>query len=259
MRECRAPTTDRRERATPTFPTGKVPPQRQKRRKAANLQAPPRLPHPPSVREVPPRGRQRRANAPSSMRSLPQPASPAAPSQRERKEAAKRTTALLTFGLPPHQPLRRQLPPGEARGLLYFSAAWSGRDISLRSATARPEQSEGLSDGALGAQLSQISEEESPEGRALVKSPSLWRVLSSPSFCTSRKVVPPEGAALVLSKRTTAVRIYSLSLFRRLRAAPSPEGRLGLPHFRALSSGRDISFCSSTARPEQSEGPSDGA
>jgi hypothetical protein len=44
---------------SPTFPTGKVPPQRQKRRTAAYLQAPPRLPRPPSVREVPPRGRQR--------------------------------------------------------------------------------------------------------------------------------------------------------------------------------------------------------
>jgi hypothetical protein len=40
-----------------------------------------------------------RANAPSSMRSLPQPAPPAVPSQRERKEAAKRTTALMTFRL----------------------------------------------------------------------------------------------------------------------------------------------------------------
>jgi hypothetical protein len=81
-----------------------------------------------------------RASAPPSMRSLPQPASPAAPSQRERKEAAKRTSAVRTFGLPSHQPLRRQLPPGEAKGLPHFRALSTGRDISFRSQTARPER-----------------------------------------------------------------------------------------------------------------------
>jgi hypothetical protein len=78
-------------------------------------------------------------------------------------------------------------------------------------------------------------------------------------FLHEQKGGAPGGRNPPPVKRITAVRIYSLSLFRRLRAAPSPEGRWGLPHLRALSTGRDISLRSAAARPEQSEGPSEGA
>jgi hypothetical protein len=63
------------------------------------------------------------------------------------------------------------------------------------------------------------------EGR-LCKKPLSLACLSSPSFCTSRKVAPPAGGTHVLIKRITSLQPFGLSLFRRLRRhLPPREGR----------------------------------
>jgi hypothetical protein len=160
----------------------------------------------------------------------------APPSQREGGTNAK---VPANFWLSSLLPLRRHLPRGEGRsrpragaeqGRTVFATTVQRsalRDIPARTALTRPEQSEGpRAVRVRRARVTIFGDRESRERGGFVKSPSPWRVLSSPSFCTSRKVAPPEGGTHVLIKRTTSLRTFGLSLFRRLRRhLPPREGR----------------------------------
>jgi hypothetical protein len=180
------------------------------------------------VREVPPRGRQRERGPDESKCTVFDALSPSAgfagSSLAEGAErTAKRTTAGVTFGLPPHQPLRRQLPPGEARGAPFQRGLVGARHFFPQSdREARAER--GSERRRVGrAKITNFGGWES-RGKGALKSPSLWRVLSSPSFCTSRKVVPPEGGTPVLSNAQAPANLQSFASSASAEA-PSPWGR----------------------------------
>jgi len=116
-----------------------------------------------------------RANAPSSMRSLPQPASPAAPSQRERKERRNERLRCEPSACLLISRCGGSFPQGKLGAARFQSSNVGARHFFTQSdREARAER--GSERGIVGrVYITNFGGRESRGKGGSVKSPSLWR------------------------------------------------------------------------------------